>query len=227
MHNSSTYQVQVQLQSEAIFASGEKERNLVHSKALTDPYGFVYFHAKSFKGQLKKQAFWLWKQYKKVNPQRADSFLHSLITLFGINKQEIKAYQIENKVGRFKENSGIALTNLELAESIRNYFINLMVEEVEEGYIHFSASDLVEAQTNIRTQIELENGTAKDKRLTTIQTVKEGLIFYSTVTFLEPPTENLLVDLKQIVNSLNRIGAGIHRGRGEVEACLLCNGKEM
>ncbi|MFP7285687.1 hypothetical protein SFC15_05575 [Shouchella clausii] len=226
MHNLSTYQIQVRLQSEAIFASGEKERNLVHSKALTDPYGFVYFHAKSFKGQLKKQAFWLWKQYDKVDSQRANSFLHSLVTLFGINKLEIDAYGIGDRVGA-KDNSGIALTNLELAESIRNYFINLMVEEIEEGYIHFSASDLVEAQTNIRTQIELENGTAKDKRLTTIQTVKEGLIFYSTVTFLEPPTENLLSDLKQIVNSLSRIGAGIHRGRGEVEACLLCNGKEM
>jgi hypothetical protein len=226
MHNSSTYQIQVRLQSEAIFASGEKERNLVHSKALTDPYGFVYFHAKSFKGQLKKQAFWLWKQYEKVDSQRADSFLHSLITLFGINKLEIGAYGIGNRVG-VKENSGIALTNLELSEPLRNYFINLMVEEVEEGYIHFSASDLVEAQTNIRTQIELENGTAKDNRLTTTQTVKEGLIFYSTVTFLDPPTEKLLADLKRIVNSFSRIGAGIHRGRGEVEARLLCNGKEM
>lgn len=227
MHNSSTYQIQVRLQSEAIFASGEKERNLVHSKALTDPYGFVYFHAKSFKGQLKKQAFGLWKQYDKVDSQRADSFLHSLITLFGINHLEMSAYKIKSRGEWLKENSGIALTNLELAESIRNYFINLMEEEVEKGYIHFSASDLVEAQTNIRTQIELDNGTAKDKRLTTIQTVKEGLIFYSTVTFLEPPTEILLADLKQIVNSLSRIGAGIHRGRGEVEARLLCNGKEM
>lgn len=226
MHHSVTYQIEVRLLSEAIFASGEKERNLVHSKALTDPYGFVYFHAKSFKGQLKKQAFWLWKQYKNVDSQRADSFLHSLFTLFGSNKDEIKLYGIKNREWK-KENSGIALTNLELSQSIRNYYIALMEEEAEEGYVHFSPSDLIEAQTNIRTQIELENGTVKDRRLTSIQTVKEGLVFYSTVTFLESPTENLLADLKQIVYSLSRIGAGIHRGRGEVAARLLCNGKEF
>lgn len=226
MHHSATYQIEVRLLSEAIFASGEKERNLVHSKALTDPHGFVYFHAKSFKGQLKKQAFWLWKQYKNVDLQRADSFLHSLFTLFGINENEMGFHEIESKKWT-KENSGIALTNLELSESIRNYYIALMEEEAEEGYIHFSPSDLIEAQTNIRTQIELENGTAKDKRLTTIQTVKEGLVFYSTVSFLESPTENVLADLKQIVCSLCRIGAGIHRGRGEIAARLLCNGKEF
>jgi hypothetical protein len=61
---------------------------------------------------------------------------------------------------------------------------------------------------------------AKNKMLNTFHTVRKGLIFYSTVSFEEKSSDIMIKDLAKIVYSLRRIGAGIHRGRGEVNSRL-------
>lgn len=250
MYVNHDYKIEVRLRSETIFSSGEKERNLVQSRVLTDRYGFVYFHAKSFKGQLKRQAFWLLKQYQQIDKkgERAKSFFKSIVVLFGINKEEIdlftKGLYAQGdpdfmKVYCRQQPGLLRFGHLELDERIRNRFIALQAEDEDEGYYRITPHDLIEAQTHIRTGIQLENGLIKEGMLTTYHTVKQGLVFYSSIT-MEPyaydadylerinqhDLSDHLADLQRIVSSFRRIGAGIHRGRGEVTARLLVDGKD-
>ncbi len=221
------HKIEVQICSEAIFSSGEKERNLVQSRVLADRYGLVYLHAKTLKGQLKRQAFWLLRQYQSFDDRRAETFLDSVIQLFGINSMELEMIKLK-EVRNFSSSShqGIMkLSPLELDKRLRNYFIALQEKDARDKYYRISPHDLIEAQTHIRTGIQLEDGRTKDKRLTTYHTVKEGLVFYSSLSFDTDPTD-YLADLQRIVHSLERIGAGIHRGRGQVAACLLVDGEE-
>nr|WP_131464525.1 RAMP superfamily CRISPR-associated protein [Acetivibrio straminisolvens] len=232
MGEMSEYKIKVKICSEAIFNSGERERNLVQTKVLSDPYGFVYFHAKTLKGQLKRQAFWLLKQYAKIDyikgTNHAASFIKSYEKLFGEpnedEKEIIKKY-VKEYESKWKSPGLMRLSNLELDIAIRNYFINLQNEDKENDYYRISPHDLIEAQTNIRTNIQLDDGIVKDKMFHSFHTVKDGLTFYSTISFEEDVSEtnepDLLKDLSRIIRSFRRIGAGIHRGRGEIEAHLL------
>lgn len=229
----SEYILELRLLSETVFSSGEKERNLVQSRALTDRYGFVYFHAKSLKGQLKRQALWLVQQYIAMGEAgkiRAKAFLDSMDILFGVNKWELeKAWtpqdfmhsylHCKQEVGGLRGQGIMKLTHLELPQVVRDYFRNIV------GSAEFSVHDLIAAQTHIRTEIQLEEGVVKDRMLNTYQAVKKGLVFQSRLFFDEDPT-SVLPDLLRILYSLDRVGAGIHRGRGEVEAKLLKNGKD-
>jgi len=226
MSEMNEYKIEVEILSEAIFTSGEKERNLVQSRAQTDSNGFVYFHGKTLKGQLKRQAFWLLGQYAKLDMRKADSFLESLIKLFGINSNEI--ININNRYGlkysgEYNRSGLMRLSNLELDEKVRNYFIACQIEDEANGYYRISPHDLIEAQTHVRTGIQLEDGVIKNKMLNTFHTVRKGLVFYSAVSFenVADDADLLIDDLAKIVYSFRRIGAGIHRGRGEIKSRLL------
>ncbi|MEK4529885.1 RAMP superfamily CRISPR-associated protein [Paenibacillus sp. FSL H8-0104] len=232
MENSNEYVLELRLLSEAVFASGEKERNLVQSRVLSDEYGFVYFHAKSLKGQLKRQALWLLRQYiaidRKDDYAHAYAFLHSMDVLFGVNTWElVNAWDLEKFMNDYlqHEQSGKGLrgqgimrfTHLELPHEVKNAFRELIDTNA------FSSHDLTSAQTYLRTEIQLEEGIVKDNMLNTYQAVKKGLVFQSRIFFEENPSE-VLPDLLRIIYSLDRIGAGVHRGRGEIETKLLIDG---
>ncbi|MEK4372389.1 hypothetical protein [Paenibacillus sp. FSL R5-0473] len=233
MGSSNEYVLELRLLSEAIFASGEKERNLVQSRALSDDYGFVYFHAKSLKGQLKRQALWLLRQYiaiGKGNYAQAYDFLYSMDVLFGVNTWELgKAWGLEEFMSGYlkyrqaekglRGQGMMKLTHLELPHEVKDAF-RTIIDSSE-----FSIHDLISAQTYIRTEIQLEEGIVKDKMLNTYQAVKKGFVFQAQIFFEEDPTQ-VLPDLLRIICSLDRIGAGVHRGRGEIEATLLINGKD-
>jgi len=213
--------LEVRIKSEAIFSSGEGE-NLIHTRTLTDRYGFVYFHAKTLKGQLKRQAFWLFRHYQGCDPARAYQFFGSIVELFGVNKDEIDRYYPGEKKLPFSPSVGcLNLGNLELDEKIREYLRSLLQTDTQDPEDVITPHDLIEAQTNIRTSIQIEEGVAKDRMMTNYQTVKTGLIFYSKLNFDPAPSSRSLEDFHRIVCSFRRIGAGIHRGRGLVRARLL------
>ncbi len=228
------YQIEIEISSEAILTSGEKERNTVQTKAQTDPYGFVYFHSKTLKGQLKKQAFWLLDKFISSDKDKAQSFYQSIVVLFGTNADETRKleekYNKKNeeviKLNKNPQNPGIMrLSNLELDKELRDYFIGFYRDkEDEKDYYRISPHDLIEAQTHIRTGIQIKDGIAKNHMLNTFHTVRKGLVFYSTITIEELSneiTDKGIENLAYIVYSLRRIGAGIHRGRGEITARLL------
>lgn len=221
--------IEVKLVSEAIFDSGEMDGNLVQTKVLADPYGFVYFHGKSLKGQLKRQAFWILEQYKEMGQEeRARDFYYSMIKLFGMNKEEHDQYGIDSVNYTKVEPQGVMkLSHLQLDERIREQFraLQKITSNHMDDFI-LSPYELIEAQTNIRTGIQLENGVVKQGRTTTYHTVKDGLIFYAYVSLPECLSEEIIEDLRRIVHSYRRIGAGIHRGRGEVQSRLISLEKE-
>lgn len=225
MWSARDYKIQVRICSEAIFSSGERERNLVQSRALTDRHGFVYFHAKTLKGQLKRQAFWLLEQYKSFDAKQAESFFGSIVRLFGINNDELELYYPELKKAYHQQQGIMKLGHLELDERIRAYFYKLQLKDEQNRYYNISPHDLIKAQTHIRTGIQLEDGVVRDRMMTTYHTVRHGLIFYAKLSFDGDPSYDL-ENLQRIIYSFCRIGAGIHRGRGEIKACLLIDGKE-
>ncbi|MCS7461182.1 hypothetical protein N0M98_13595 [Paenibacillus doosanensis] len=225
MINLPTGKIEIRLLSEAIFASGEKESHIVHSRALTDRDGFVYFHAKSLKGQLKRQAFWLLEQYRSFDLEKAKAFLHSIERLFGLNGNE-RSIHWPGSEERYSSQGTMRLGALELPAAVKSYFLKMMKDDEADEYYTLSTHDLIAAQTHIRSRIEVKNGTAKDKSLTTYHTVREDLVFYATVSFESRPHAEDLENLNRIVCSLERIGAGIHRGHGEVEARLFLSGVE-
>jgi hypothetical protein len=237
MGQEKTCKIEIEICSEAIFTSGEKERNLVQSRAQTDAHGFVYFHAKTLKGQLKRQAFWLLKQYVSMDPlgekNLAGCFYESIVKLFGINHEEIKNIDKNYGIrysGKWKGAGLMNLSNLELDDKIRNYFIAHQKADESDGYHRISSHDLIEAQTHIRTGIQLENGVTKNRMFNTFHTVRKGLLFYSTISFeedLNTILNSLIDDLARIIYSFRRIGAGIHRGRGEIKARLFIGEEEI
>jgi len=242
------YRIQVHLLSEAIFSSGEKEANLVQSKVLADEEGFVYLHAKTLKGQLKQKAYWLFGLYAQVDPERAVQFLESIHVLFGLNGWELdmllndtqkmlnhNSSWLETVIDKFKlkvKAAGlIKLGHLQLPDPVRAYFKQLHAEQIvastdEQAYIYLSRHDVIEAQTHIRVGIQLDNGIAKEGMFTSVHTVRRGLIFYASLLMEAMPNHAVLSDLHRIVYAMDRIGANIHRGRGEVECKLFVRAQE-
>lgn len=220
--------IRVRLLSEAIWDSGEQAANHVHTQALSDTNGFVYYHAKTFKGQLKKQAIWLYRLYKEAGEKEtAAQFIEAVADLFGWGKEEEKTYQIEN----VKWRTGIMrLGHLELPDAVKKYLLGLLQEDIDsEGphFYHFSPQDLLEAQTQIRAMIQLENQIVKDRMFRLFHTVKEEMTFESRLEFETLPQLYQLKTLLRIVCSLERLGAGVNRGRGKVKATLWINGQSV
>lgn len=236
------YQIEVELLSEAIFSSGEKESNLVHTKVLTDTDGFVYFHAKSLKGLLKKRAYWLFKHYAKIDHKFAVDFLQALIKIFGINNEEIEllAKECESLIGsdssllkdiyqlkkRHKLAGALKLAHLELPQLVRSYYKQIYNSQFsddgnENSYVFMSKHNLIEAQTHVRVGIQLEDGIIKNKMLNSVHTVRQGLIFYAPLIFEHELSKDEINNFSRIVYALDRIGAVYHRGYGQVRTKLL------
>lgn len=221
--------IRIKLLSEAIFDSGEQVANHVHSQALSDDYGCVYYHAKTLKGVLKRQAFWLYQVYRAMGREDAAmDFIQAVADLFGFHEEEEKLYGIENVTWR---QGYMRLGNLQLPSSVRQQVHNWLTIHANqdntksEPYIHFSPQDMLEAQTNVRTMIQMEDGLVKDRMFTSFHTVKQGLVFESVVEFDQYPAISHVQHLARIVRSLERIGAGENRGYGRVDATLWINGK--
>lgn len=224
------FKIRIELFSEAIFTSGDGENNLVQTKAQTDEYGFVYLHAKTLKGQLKNHAIWLLKQYIHIDVDYAKKFYDALIYLFGISKKENKKilefYDSQYICDKQECQGALKISNLMLNKKIRDEYKLLYENDEKLDYFNMSPNDIIEAQTNVRTYIQLENGLAKEKMLNTFHTIKKGLVFYSDISFIcgDKPNqsdENLTLCLYEVINSFRRLGAGIHSGRGEVKSSLI------
>lgn len=245
------YRMQVELLSEAIFSSGEKEANTVQSKALTDSNGFVYYHAKSLKGLLKKKAIWILKHYAKIDEQLSVQFLHSIIELFGMNNEELSLLyedmylllkndslllkELADKKDCFQQcNRKLPLMkigHLELPENVRAYYKKiyeqqLSTSEEDKDYIIISRHDLIEAQTHVRVGIQLQDGVIQDRMFTSMHTVRKGLVFYAPIVLDGEVTDQVKDDFFRIIYALDRIGAGIHRGYGEIKTRLLIQSSE-
>lgn len=225
------YFLKITLKSEAIFNSGEEEQNLVSDKVLADEYGFVYFHAKTLKGQLRKRAEWLRNKLLQIKgEEKIKAYEKSIVKLFG---SEYQGNKVKNSLSKAKKNRDtdynhrgiMTLRNLELSEELRDYlkFINSNRDTDNLEY-KITPYDMIEAQTNRRTRIQIgEDGTNEESMMMTYHTVKDGLVFYSEINFLDEIDKKDLTALNAIVNSLEYIGSSINRGRGKIKAELLIN----
>lgn len=255
--------IRIELKSETIFNSGEAENNIVNMKALTDDDGFVYFHSKTLKGQLKDQAFWLYDKYCDVITSdstgialvKAKKYANMIVELFGIEQEELKNRYIgkndsnnesvkELKNGEEKEEvkqfkgylnldksdilyaeGNLKIGDLKIDEEIRNYFKKIMIDDAQKDskYHRLSHADLIKAQTQIRTSIQIGNKNVVEKgALAQYHTIKKGLIFYSELEYLNNNSklQNYIEELEEVLKTFRRIGASTHRGRGEIIAIL-------
>lgn len=232
------YLLKITLKSEAIFNSGEEEQNLVNDKVLADEYGFVYFHAKTLKGQLRRRARWLGNKLAKINGEdNIPAYEESIIKLFGSEYQggsvqsksgDKKNEELNTRVPDYNHRGIMTLTNLELEKELRDYFRSINNDDNENDLEYkITPYDMIEAQTNRRTRIQLgEGGTCEEHMMMTYHTVKDGLVFYSEINLLDEINGKDLAVLNAIVNSLDNIGSSINRGRGKIKAVLLNDKRE-
>lgn len=231
--------IQVELKTETIFNSGESDSNIVNTKALTDNDGFVYFHSKTLKGQLKDRAFWLYDRYDQScdGQEQAKKMANAIAYLFGIEQEELMSrYPDKTKYNEFTKKlddsfqkeplyceGHLKIGNLEFDKEFKEIFKSL--RKNDEDYINFSKDALIKAQTNIRTNIVIgENGVTQDKFLGKYHTIRSGFKFESTLNYIpenDEKAESFKSELEMIVKSLDRIGSSINRGRGKVVSKLL------
>lgn len=231
--------IQVTLKTEAIFNSGEADSNIVHSKALTDDNGFVYFHSKTLKGQLKDRAFWLYDRYSEASDGKdsAKKMANAIAYLFGIEQEELMSRYPKDKSNKYTEfverldetiqrdplycEGHLKIGNLEFDEELRELLNEVKSSFSEDGnYINFSNDALIKAQTNIRTSISIgKNGVTEDKFLRKYHTIRSGFKFESKIEYIptnDEKAKSFESELKMIVKSLDRIGSRTNRGRGKV-----------
>ncbi|WP_026895709.1 RAMP superfamily CRISPR-associated protein [Clostridiisalibacter paucivorans] len=216
------YLLKITLKSEAIFNSGEEEQNLVNDKVLADELGFVYFHGKTLKGQLRKKAKWIEEKIEKIKGKEGvKPFKQSIIKLFGSEFGGGKEQLEESSQIVIPSQRGImTITNLELPKNIRDYFKN--INDYKDEDYKITPYDMIKAQTQKRTRIQIkESGTVENGMMMTYHTVKDGLVFYSEIGFLERIDFKDLISLNIVVKSLDSIGSSINRGRGKIKAELL------
>lgn len=213
----------VEIKSEAFFNSAESDGNLINQKALTDDYGLVYYHGKTLKGQLKDIGFWIYKKYMNVDCLKANKFLDIFLFLFGSSKQELMERGITSSIPVNLEGA-MKLSSLELDEETKSFFKDWFEFEHQKNYITLTKDELIKAQTNDRTQIKIIDGIVKSGCLMTFQTVKEGLIFESSIEIDEDSLYSeveIFEVLVRIVSGFRKIGAGVNRGRGNIKTSLV------
>lgn len=230
--------IEVELKTETIFNSGESDSNIVHTKVLTDVDGFVYFHSKTLKGQLKDRAFWLYDRYSESGDgkEKAKKMANVIAYLFGIEEQElISRYpNEENSVKNsepknfkdsldydlypsFQKNplyceGHLKIGCLEFSQEFKSMFNQLKKtnDRTAEEYIRFSNDALIKAQTNIRTSISIgENGVTKDKFLGKYHTVRAGFKFEANLDFI--PENDTKVDVSEFEPELKMIVMALDR----------------
>lgn len=217
------YKLFVKIKSEAFFNSAESNGNMINLKALTDENGFVYFHGKTLKGQLKDTGFWIYEKYKSVDEKKAEKFLKILLYLFGTSSQELKErgymnFFINNLEGAMK------VSSLELDDETQKFFESWFQSDRQKKYITLTKDELIKAQTNDRIQIKIKDGIVEDGKLMTYQTVKEGLEFEATLEIgcMSDFTESDIYEvLERVVKGYRKIGASVSRGRGNIETSLV------
>lgn len=235
--------IEVELITETIFSSGESDSNIVNNKALTDKDGFVYFHSKTLKGQLKDRAFWIYDCYRfSTNGEKeARRMANAIAYLFGIEEEELQSrYPVkkdqESFISYLEEGfqtkplyceGHLKIGNLEFNKDFRDALKSL--QNGENGYKNYSEDALIKAQTNIRTNISVgENGVVENKHLGQYHTVQNGFKFESILEYIpfnDKKASSFKDELSLIVKSLKRIGASTNRGRGKVVAYLVdCEG---
>ncbi len=216
------YKLEVKIDSEAIFNSGESDGNIVQMKVLTDEDGFVYYHSKTLKGQLKDVALWIYKEYKKLDDKKAKRFIEIVCELFGFNKEEYEYHQIDTTI-KLYELGKLKVGHLELDEETKDFFYKWFEVEKDKSYITLSKHELIQAQTKIRTNISIVDGVVKKGGLVNFHTVRQGLTFYSTIEVDDTVVDEKEITevLKLITGGFKRIGANAHRGRGCITAEII------
>ncbi|WP_273319713.1 RAMP superfamily CRISPR-associated protein [Vallitalea guaymasensis] len=217
------YIIKVTLESEAVFNSGEEDKNLVNEKVLCDEEGFVYLHAKTFKGILRQRGKWVFDKLIKINKEFDDN---AIDRMFGTEGNPILDTDTEY-VG--STTSMLQIGNLELDSDIKEVFrlSNRLKDDID---YKITPYELVQAQTNTRTKIKIdETGVVQEHRTMAYHTVKKDLEFYSHVNLNVNSDEEIKkyeLLLALIVKNIDKIGGSVNRGRGQVKAELLYENKQ-
>jgi CRISPR/Cas system CSM-associated protein Csm3 (group 7 of RAMP superfamily) len=217
------YIIKITLESEAVFNSGEEDRNLVNEKVLSDEDGFVYLHAKTFKGILRQRGKWICDKLGGIYEEFDNNIIDRM---FGTQGNPILDDDTEY-IG--STTSILQIGNLELNDDIKEIF--RLFNTSEDGIDYkITPYELEQAQTNIRTKIKIgEKGVVQEHRTMAYHTVKKGLEFYSNVNLnINNAKERVKYELllALIVNNIDKIGASVNRGRGQVKGELLYENKE-
>jgi len=181
----------IELKSDAIPGAGEGLSGIVDTEINCDEFGIPYLPAKRIKGILRESALEL---------NKTGILQHNFEDFFGTRGK--------------KEGTGFKISDgyLDNAHIYRN-FLNYASDNENKNLCRiFNKEAVLETFTYLRSQTEIENGTARKHSLRTFRVLKKGLIFHFPMELPEKYHE----DFKIICKVTRRFGISRTRGLGEI-----------
>lgn len=201
------YPITIELLSETIFGNGESRNGVVNTDILLDKDGFPFLLGKTFKGYLKEAVNTILRPYYEASEGK-EVFDERVNLLFGqSNRSKINKDYDKNQCqeeDRYKQQQGkVRFSNFYLHSDISKLF-NEHNKEL-----------ILNALTDIRFGIRVEEGVAKNRSLRTARVLKKGLVFVGYIECDEGIDSYKI--LKQAVAALKNIGVHKSRGKGLVK----------
>lgn len=210
-----TYQIKIELKSDALIGSGEGFGTIINSDVVFDDLGLPMIPAKRLKGCLRDAANEVCHMLQQA---KIEIFKDSSLSQSEKNEYE----KVANIFGRPGQK-----------ESTPIYFSNCTIEEYEnkrnalcyfkEKYPTLLTADKILstfAYLRRQTAIGEESGAAQEHSLRTIRVLKKGLVFYGEIS-LEQEDQGDVNLLALACFNLRRLGGKRQRGFGEVECKIL------
>ena len=180
----------IELKSDALPGAGEGLSGIIDTEINSDEFGIPYIPGKRIKGILRESALEL---------SKAKLLDHDVKDLFGKEgSQEGTAFRISDGY-------------LDMARVYRG-FLKFAAHNENLDWI-FNKEAVLEHFTYLRSQTEIENGTARENSLRTFRVLEKGLIFHFDVEIPGQYEE----DFKKICKVTRRFGISRTRGLGEIK----------
>jgi len=201
--------IRIELQSEAIFGSGQSTPGVVDLEVLHDEYGFPYYRAKSLKGHLREQMTVLKQMLDRL--PHSEQIAHTVDKCFG----QSNIYHVMPGVLKF--------TDAEIRQSIRQPFMDAIHARI------LTPEEVLRALTDIRyfTSIDRNTGSVENGTLRQYRVVRPNLVFESRVDGIDQLNEFELGLLAASVANLRYIGTMKNRGKGEVRCRLWVDDRDV
>jgi CRISPR-associated protein Csx10 len=198
--------IEFELISETIFGSGESVPGSVDSEIVHDELGLPYYKSKTFKGRLREE-------------------IENIALLAGtLNKSTNYSEKVRDMFG---DNTSHTYETIKFSDCT---FKPNVIKAINYGISNkmFSKEEVLNSLTEVRYSTSIdENGISMDGSLRSFRVINDGMKFLTKLDFTRQVTDEELELLSAGVASLRHIGTKVSKGKGEIKAVLLCNGKDV
>ncbi len=206
-----TFQVKIELLSQALIGSGEGHGAIIDSDIIFDETGLPFIPAKRVKGCLLDAA----RNVKKM---------------FALSKIDYKLHieEVFGTVGSGRP-AQVFFSDLYMhGHAETKAWLKYLMNVNNKAYqCILSPESILDTFTKLRHQTRInEKGVAADGSLRTSRVIKKGIEFYGDISMPRPSTD-MVATLALACCNFRRIGTQRNRGFGKIKCSLLQNGTNV